>query len=336
MESPRQKRDPIAGRKTLQTRLITGFAITASLALAAASALAADQLHIGKASPTSTAMLPADVGQKTGIFLKHGLEVEIASFSGGAKLHQAMVAGSVEVGVGAGPELALIAKGSPELAICNASGPAPFIGIALPKDSPVTKPEDLKGKKMGVTSTGSLTYWLAREFARTRGWGVEGIQTVAIGGDSAGIIAALRTRAVDAAIVATPLAFQMEEQGEGRLFMSAAEYVGNISSGTIFATKEMMEKRPDVLRRFIAGWLETVDFMAKNRDETIKLAAAMTGFTLTVQAKEYDQTQTMFTNDCKFDAESLANLKRSFADLKLLETEPDMSKLYTEAFLPKR
>jgi transposase len=43
----------------------------------------------------------------------------------------------------------------------------------------------------------------------------------------------------------------------------------------------------------------------------------------------------MFTKDCKFDAESLATLKRSFVDLKLLATPPDMSALYTEAFLPK-
>jgi hypothetical protein len=43
----------------------------------------------------------------------------------------------------------------------------------------------------------------------------------------------------------------------------------------------------------------------------------------------------MFTKDCKFDPESLATLKRSFVDLKLLPTPPDMSALYTEAFLPK-
>ena len=43
----------------------------------------------------------------------------------------------------------------------------------------------------------------------------------------------------------------------------------------------------------------------------------------------------MFSNDCKFDAASLANLKRAFVDQKLVETPPDMSKLYTEAFLPK-
>jgi hypothetical protein len=43
----------------------------------------------------------------------------------------------------------------------------------------------------------------------------------------------------------------------------------------------------------------------------------------------------MYTKDCRFDAESLANLKRSFTDMKLLDSEPDMSKLFTEAYLPK-
>jgi hypothetical protein len=44
----------------------------------------------------------------------------------------------------------------------------------------------------------------------------------------------------------------------------------------------------------------------------------------------------MFNDDGKFDAESIATLKRSYADLKLLDFTPDMTKLYTEEFLPKR
>ncbi len=43
----------------------------------------------------------------------------------------------------------------------------------------------------------------------------------------------------------------------------------------------------------------------------------------------------MFSRDCKFDAEPLATLERSFISLKLLKDTPDMSKLYTEAFIPK-
>ena len=42
-----------------------------------------------------------------------------------------------------------------------------------------------------------------------------------------------------------------------------------------------------------------------------------------------------FTKSCTFDAESLANLKQSFVDLKLVESPPDMSTVYTEAFVPK-
>ncbi len=308
----------------------------ALLIACAGSSLAADKLRVGKASPTSSPMLPVDVGVKTGIFAKHGLGVEIANFAGGAKLHQATAAGSIDIGVGAGPEFALLAKGSPELAICNATGPVPFIGIAVPVDSKVRSPAELKGAKIGVSTIGSLTYWLARELARTRGWGPDGVTTVAIGGEPSGIIAAFRTQVVDATVAATSLIFAMEEQKEGRLLIPASDYVGNISSGTIYASKALIASNPDAIRRFLAGWFETVDFMRKNRAETIKIASGMTGFSENVQAKEYDLTIGMYSKDGKFDAELLANLERSFADLKLLDAPPDMKQLYTEAFLPKR
>jgi NitT/TauT family transport system substrate-binding protein len=315
--------------------IMVAGALAAFIALAAPASEAADLLHVGKASPTSSPMLPVDVGTQTGIFAKYGLDVEIANFSGGAKLHQAMAAGAIDIGVGAGPELALVAKGSPELAICNATAPLPFIGIVVPADSTVRSTDDLKGAKIGVSTVGSLTYWLARELARTHGWGVEGVTTVAIGGEPAGIIAALRTHAVDADIGTTSLIFAMEEQHEGRFLVPASSYVGNISSGTIFASNHLIETNPDLIRRFLAGWFETIAFMRSNKAETVKIASQMTGFSPTVQGKEYDLTIGMYSEDGKFDAESLSNLKRSFADLKLLDTEPDMSKLYTEAFLPK-
>jgi len=312
-----------------------GLALAALAAIIAQPGHAADKLRVAKASPTSVAMLPLNVGVATGIFTKHGLDVEVTVFAGGSKLHQAMAAGAVDIGIGAGPELALIAKGSPELAICNSSRPALFLGISVPADSPVRAPADLKGAKIGVSSIGSLTYWLAREFARTRGWGPEGVVTVAIGGESAAYIAAFRTHAVDAGIMPTSLAFEMEEQKEGRLLLPVSDYVGNMSSGTIFASKALIASDPEQIRRFLLGWFDAVVFMRKNKAETVKIAAEMTGFSAAVQAKEYDLTMPMFNDDGKFDKESLDTLERSFEDLKLLDTKPDMSKLYTEEFLPK-
>lgn len=315
--------------------LLCGLALAACLAVAAPAG-AAEPLHVGKAASTSSAILPTDVGVRTGIFAKHGLDVSISELGGGGKMHQAMAAGSLDIGVGAGPEMALIAKGSPELAVCNMAPSAPFIGIGVPTDSKVDNVAELKGKRIGVSSIGGLTYWLSLELARTEGWGEHGITPVAIGNGSASVIAAFRTHAVDAMITGTSLIFNMEEQKVGRLLIPVSKYEGNIGAGMIFATDKLIKTNPDAIRRFLAGWLDTIVYMRQHRAETIKIEAAVTKFSPAVQAKEYDQTIGMFSSDCKFDAESLRNLKRSFGDLKLVETSPDMARLYTEKFIPRR
>src|SRR5579864_3720532 len=137
--------------------------LAAALAIGLAGpAFAADVLHVGKAAQEASPLLPVDVGTKAGIFAKHGLDVQVANFSGGGKLHQAMEAGAIDIGAGAGPELALIAKGAQELAVANHFPPVTFIGIAVPADSTARTIDDLKGKKIGVSTAGSLTYWLAQ------------------------------------------------------------------------------------------------------------------------------------------------------------------------------
>ena len=87
-------------------------------------------------------------------------------------------------------------------------------------------------------------------------------------------------------------------------------------------------------RAFVAAWIETVDYMRAHKAETVKIESSITHFDETVMSREYDLVIGMYTKDCRFDAESLSTLKRSFSEMKLLESEPDMSKLYTEAYLP--
>jgi len=147
--------------------------------------------------------------------------------------------------------------------------------------------------------------------------------------------AAFRTQTVDAAITPTAEPLEMEERHEGRLLMSVASFAGNMAAGTVFATKRAMEDRPETVRAFLAAWLETLDYMRTHKDETVKAESKLTGFSPSVMAKEYDINVPGFKRDCKFDAQSLANLKRSFEELKLLSETPDMSTLYTEAFMPQ-
>jgi NitT/TauT family transport system substrate-binding protein len=316
-------------------RLMVRTLMLAAIAfMSIGAAQANDKLTVGKASPTSSPMLPVDVGVKTGIFAKHGLDVTIENFGGGGKMHQAAAAGAIDIGVGAGPELALIAKGSPEIAIANVVGPPTFLGVAVPADSTAKTLADLKGKKIAVSSNGSFTFWLAQQLAKKQGWGEKDITIVANGSEPATVVAAFRTHNVDADIIPTSLTFQMEDKHEGKLLAPVSSYMGNTSAGTLFATTKLVQSNPDAIKRFLAGWFETIDFMRKNKAETIKIGMGMTGFTEAVQTKEYDLTIGMYSQDGKFDAETLKNLQESFTDLKLVDSPPDMSKLYTEAFLP--
>jgi NitT/TauT family transport system substrate-binding protein len=313
---------------------ITAMALFVA-ATASAPALAQTKLIVGKANASSDAIIPVDVGDALGIFKKHGLDLKIVDFGGGSKMVQGLTAGAIDIGDGAGTELAFVAKGAPMLAVCESTGPAPFLGVGVPYDSPVKKLEDLKGKVIGISSPGSFSDWSGHQLARHFGWGPDGVKTVAIGGGAAPISAALRAHLVDAAISTTSLFLQFEETKQGRLIAPVSTFEGNVASGALFASNQLMATHPDAIRAFIAGWLETVDYMRAHKAETVKIESAVTHFSESVTSREYDFTIGMHTHDCRFDPESLATLKRSFAEMKLVEGTPDMSKLYTEAYLPK-
>src|SRR5579885_867380 len=295
-------------------------------------ACAATVINEGNSARSASAELPVAVGAGAGIFAKHGLDVRISDFQGGSKLFQAMTAGNIDIGVSAGPEMALVAKGAPVLAVCNVAPPVPFIGIAVAEDSPIREVSQLKGKRIGVSSEYSLTHWLADELARTQGWGPDGVTSVAIGNAPEGILAAMRTHQVDAVINATVFALDLEARKQGRLLQQVSKYEGNIAAGTIFATRRLIDSNPDAIRQFLAAWFDTIDFMRKNKAKAVEIESKITGYSTAVQAREYDLTFSMFSDGCTFDADSLANLKRSFLDLKILPAAPDMSKLYTDAF----
>jgi NitT/TauT family transport system substrate-binding protein len=231
--------------------------------------------------------------------------------------------------------MAFVAKGAPMLAVCETTAPAPFLGVGVPWDSPVTKLEDLKGKTIGVSSPGSFSDWSGHQLARKFGWGPDGVKTVAIGGGPAPIRAALRAHLVDAAISTTALFLSFEQGKEGRLIAPVSRFEGNVASGALFASNRLIASNPEAIRTFLAAWIETVDYMRAHRAETVKIESALNHFGESVMSREYDLVIGMYTKDCRFDAQSLATLKRSFADMKLVEGEPDMSKLYAEAYLPK-
>ena len=324
--------DSGAVHKTLRA-VYAAFAMLAATA-ALPSLACAETLRVGKAGREAFSFVPVDVGVQAGIFKKHGLDIEISNFGGEARLQQGMAADSVDIALSSGPGLAFIVKGSPIKGITAMAGPPLLFALMVRADDTVKTADDLKGRKVGVSTVGSVTSWIVSEVSRQKGWGIDGIAQVPIG-DDASRIAALRTRALDAAIVNLAVALNFVQRGEGRVLLRFNDLLKDFHVHVIFATDKAIAARPESLRAFLKGWFETIAFMRANKAETVRIAKVVMGTDEPTTAAIYDELMPMFSDTGQFEPKAMAVLSRSFVEMKTLPSEPDMSKLYTETFLPK-
>ena len=109
---------------------------------------AAELVRVGKAGREAFSFAPANIGNEAGIFKKHGLDLEISSFGGDANVQQAMAADAIDIGLGSGPGLAFIAKGSPVKGIAAMADPPLIFALVVRADGSVKTVDDLKGRKV--------------------------------------------------------------------------------------------------------------------------------------------------------------------------------------------
>jgi NitT/TauT family transport system substrate-binding protein len=228
--------------------------------------------------------------------------------------------------------MAFIVKGSPIKAVAAMAGPPLLLAIVVRPDGPETA-ADLKGKKVSVSTSGSLTYWLVSETSKRQGWGPNGIDIAPMGA-MPGQIAALKRGDIDGLITDLGNALDLERNKEGRILVRFTD-IKDFHIHVIFAANALIAAKPDTIRGFLAGWFETIAFMRKNNAETVAIAKEVINKNEAITDRNYDELMPMFSDDGKFDLKALATLAKSYVELKLLPAEPDMSKLYTEAFLPR-
>ena len=314
--------------------MIRTLAWTLAGALVAASGATAETLRVGKAGRDAFSFVPADIGAQTGLFKQHGIDVTISSFGGDARVQQAMTADGIDIGLGSGPGLAFVAKGSPVKGIAAMADSPLTFALVVRNDDSIKTLDDLKGKKVGVSTVGSVTGWLVGETARQRGWGYEGMELTPVG-DDASRVAAVKTKSIDGAVVNLAVAFNFAQRGDGRVLLLFGDLLKDFHVHVIFATDKAIATRPEALRKFLAGWFETIAFMRKEKAKTIEIARQVMDTDEPTTARIYDAMMPMFNDDGRFKPKALAVLSRSYVDMKTLPAEPDMRKLINESFLPK-
>ena len=307
--------------------------IALAIVLAPGAASALDQVRVGKAVPNSFAFGATEVGIAAKNVRAGEAEIVAIGFRGDAQLQQAMAAGSVDVGLGSGPSLGFRVKGAPAVGVAGMYGAPNNLALLVPVNSPIRSPADLKGKRIGVTTTGSLTDWLVRELSRQQGFGSDGIKIVALGSIQARL-AALERGELDGTVQEAANGYQLEEEGKTRNLLLFGSIAKDFYTHVIYANDDTIEKRPDLLRRFLRGWFRTIAFMRANKDFTVQSEAKTLDISPRVVAKVYDAQMPSFSADGAWDPKAIEVIRHSLKELGILPEVPDAKALYNDKFVP--
>ena len=215
----------------------------------------AEVVRFGKPVAGAFTFALLDVGERAGIFKRHGLDLEISAFTGGTRLVQAETAGSIDIAFNTGPDMAMIFKGAPVRAVALVSDSPLDLCLLVRPDLAVTAAADLKGKRITVSSPFAMTAWMTRELARQEGWGADGIQLVPSASGPA--FALLKTKEVDGITTDLGSGLQAQKRGDAKVVVRFSERVKDLTMYVIFASEKMISERPDTVRRFLAAWFET-------------------------------------------------------------------------------
>ena len=297
------------------------------------AAQALETVHAGKAVAPGYVFTPLEIGEKEGIYAKYGLDVTSSAFTGDAKLQQALVAGSIDFGLGSGPGMAFAVKGAPVRAVAAYFGAPVDIAVAVKYDSPIKKVANLKGKLMSVSTVGSLTAWLTQRMSVHEGWGQDGIRIVATGGGPA-MVSAIMTGAVDAGMGSYETALTLAEKHELRPLVTMDKFVPRFITHVIFARQELVDHDPAEVDSFVKGFFATLDWMRNHREQTIADADAVIHDGSKVMTETYDTETPLFSRTGEFDPAALKTIKESWLALHILATLPKDDQFLTRRFVP--
>jgi len=320
-------------RALVGTLAYSASALCVALSAAPATLAAADTVRVGKAVPFAWTFTPIDVGIETGIFARQGLALEVTGFAGDARLQQGLVSGSIDFGLGSGPGMGFLAKGSPAKAVAAMAGAPMNMSIVVPYASTIRTIDDLKGKKVGITTVGSLTDWLLKRVVADRKWAATDVTAVTVGGLDA-TKAALKTSQIDAVVVALELGYAQEAAGQWRVLAPLAPFAPDFHTHVIYARDELIADKPELIERFLRGWFETIAFMRANKERTVEITSSVLHLDKPVIERVYDEQIGIFSADGRFDPKALVVLRQSLVEMGILQHVPDDSVMFTTRFVP--
>jgi len=208
------------------------------------------------------------LGEKAGIFKKHGLQLEMIYTSGSGETLQPVVSGSVDLGLAVGTlgAMAAYSKGAPVRIIgAQATGAADYW---YAKNPAIKTLKDTNGHTIAFSTNGSSTNSVVRAFIDEFKLTAKPQAT----GNPSATLTAVMTDQVDVGWAAPP--FGLKEIDEGKIHLVAratdAALVRGQTIRVLVANADALVKRKDVIDRFMQAYRESIDYLYSSNPQVMK------------------------------------------------------------------
>jgi NitT/TauT family transport system substrate-binding protein len=203
----------------------------------------------------------SELGQRAGIFKKHGLNLEILYTQGGGETQQAVISGSVDIGVAAGimGVLSAYSKGAPVRIIGAETTGAADLFWYVRSDSPIQALKDTDGRTIAYSTNGSSTHGVVTAFIKENDLKAKAVAT----GGPPGTLTQVMSGQIDVGWSAPPFGLDQLDQSKIRIVASgndAAAFRGQTVRLLITNVQTLQSRKP-VIERYLKAYRETVDWM---------------------------------------------------------------------------
>jgi NitT/TauT family transport system substrate-binding protein len=303
--------------------------LTAGIAVSSAHA---ETIRVGLPTKTYWPTTIAETAVRQKLFEKEGLTAELTIYRSGAETFEGMAAGAADIIldppslVSAGRKKGVMSKIVANAALGNYGWQ-----LMVPAKSTLDV-KDLNGKKVAITAAGSgsdlLALWTIqdRKIDFTR---------VPVGGG--GLVPNLLAGNVEAAVVYSPLSYQILKSGEARTLIDYSTAVPQNLTGGWIVLDKFAEAKPQVVQKALNALYGAIAFMRANRDTTVKLIADLYEIPPEIAALEYENTILKLQADGSMDGPEIKDAVQISMDLAKLGGLKDImptEDLYSTAFKP--
>jgi NitT/TauT family transport system substrate-binding protein len=253
-------------RKNRRAKLLTIFAVVA--ALYGAPARAAEKL-IGLYSAQVMSQSMPWIAQEAGLFQKHNLDFQLVYISSSPMATAAIIGGDVEVILTGGVGIVrAFVQGTTDLAFI--AGVKNVMTQSIVAGPAIKRPEDLKGKKIGVSRIGGNTHYFTVQVMRRAGMEPgRDFTFIQTGGDPEAF-AALVSGNIDAAALTPPSDAMALAQGQHYVVYGPDLKIPY--AATVFVAKRsLMDKRPRVVGEFVRAMAEAAKILHTDREFVYKI-----------------------------------------------------------------